>query len=95
METTTPFDPNNPELLQQRIGEIIKQQIVDIMLDVDIQTLSMSSSMRELGLNSIDRVDVIMNTLETLGQNVPLVEFASARSLGDIVKIIGDRYVAK
>ena len=99
METTPPADPKNDpknrEALDARIASIIKRQISDIILDVDIETLSMSSSMRELGLNSIDRVDVIMNTLETLEQDVPLVDFASAKCLGDIVKIIGDRYVAK
>ena len=85
----------NLDSLHDRIATIIKQQIVGIMLDLDINALSLSSSMRDLGLNSIDRVDVIMNTLEALGQNIPLVEFASARTLGDIVKIIGERHVPK
>jgi polyketide biosynthesis acyl carrier protein len=88
-------DPGDMKLSQDHIAAVIKQHIADIMLDVEVESLTLQSSMRELGLNSIDRVDVIVNSLESLGQNIPLVEFASARTLGDIVKIIGDHHASR
>jgi polyketide biosynthesis acyl carrier protein len=88
-------DSGNPVLSRDRILSVIKDHIAAIAMDIDPQALQAESSMRDLGLNSIDRVDVIVNTLETLGQNIPLVQFASARCLGDIARIISGQYVSR
>src|SRR5699024_10528167 len=54
----------------------------------EVDTVTPRDSMRELGANSIDRAEIITATMERLDISLPLVEFAEAANIGDIVAIM-------
>jgi len=54
----------------------------------EVGTVTPRDSMRELGANSIDRAEIITATMERLDISLPLVEFAEAANIGDIVAIM-------
>ena len=47
----------------------------------------LNSSMRDLGFNSIDRAEVIVETMADLRLQVPLVKFASAKNIEEVISI--------
>jgi polyketide biosynthesis acyl carrier protein len=50
-------------------------------------TVTPEISLRELGANSIDRADILMQTMSDLNVKLSMVEFASAKNIGDIASI--------
>src|SRR5699024_8200344 len=54
----------------------------------EVGTVSPRDSMRDPVANSIDRAEIITATMERLDISLPLVEFAEAANIGDIVAIM-------
>jgi polyketide biosynthesis acyl carrier protein len=71
---------------KEPIFEALKISINDVLGDQE--KLTYDSSLKELGANSVDRAVILMQTLEQLGVQMPMVVFAGAKNLGDIVQAI-------
>jgi polyketide biosynthesis acyl carrier protein len=69
------------------IFSILKKGIAEIMIDVDINSITMQESLKELGMNSIDRAEILLHTMESLQVNVPMMKFATAKNIGEIVDV--------
>lgn len=50
-----------------------------------------TDSLKALGANSVDRADIIMMTLESLGKNIPLMAMAKADNIADLARIIHEK----
>lgn len=74
------------------IFSILKKGISEIMTDLDINSITMQESLRELGMNSVDRADVLLQTMESLQVNVPMMNFAKAQNIGEIVDVFKNCY---
>jgi polyketide biosynthesis acyl carrier protein len=72
---------------KEDIYQILKEKISVVMDGVDENKISPSASLKELGLNSIDRAEILMLTLEALQLKTPLVEFASAKNIDELCDI--------
>lgn len=73
---------------KNEVFECLKEEIIEIMFDIDESSIVLSASLKELGTNSIDRVDIIMGTCEKLGVAIPMMEFANLKNIGEIVDTI-------
>ncbi|MBL1065921.1 acyl carrier protein [Streptomyces sp. 7-21] len=73
---------------QQEILDTLASVFVDILPEVDKSAITREASMRDLGANSIDRADIITETMEKLGITVPMVNFGNAKNIGDVVDIM-------
>lgn len=67
----------------EKLREIISQNT-----DVNEENISLETTLDELGLDSIDLVDLIMSVEEAFSINVPDEEFENIKSVFDIVGII-------
>ena len=70
-----------------RIYEELKTAICEVMADLDPDLVNRSESLRNLGTNSVDRAMILMQTMEGLGVRLPMIEFAQARNIEDIISI--------
>ncbi len=70
------------------IFELIVGHTREVVPELESHAFSTTDSLRELGANSIDRSEIIMMTLESLSLRVPLVEFASAKNIGELAGIL-------
>jgi len=70
-----------------RIYEELKTAICEVMTDLDPDLVKRSESLRNLGTNSVDRAMILMQTMEGLGVRLPMIEFAQARNIEDIIAI--------
>ena len=73
---------------KEEIFEIIKENILDIIPELDLSEATMKDSLKEIGANSVDRADIIMFTMESLNIRIPMVKFGNAANIGDIVDIM-------
>ena len=71
-------------MTQELILEIIKNRISTILPDVDVTKVNKEQTLKELGANSIDRMEVITAVMEELDVSVPLVEIAPYKEVGEL-----------
>ena len=57
--------------------------------DCDVSEITMESSFRDLGIDSLDTVEMLMNLEDKLGKEIELEE--SVETVGDLVRYIEDR----
>lgn len=75
----------------QRVSEMslidaMVTEIKDLMPELAEREISGVDSLKDLGLNSMDRVDVIMAAQNEAGANLPMTQFVQARNIGDIAR---------
>ncbi len=57
--------------------------------DCDVSEITMESSFRDLGIDSLDTVEMLMNLEDKLGKEIELEQ--SVETVGDLVRYIEDR----
>lgn len=74
---------------KERIFEVIKETIIDIMDDVleDENEITPEASLHGLGANSIDRMDIIMDVSDKLGVKIPMTQFATVQNLKEMTEL--------
>jgi polyketide biosynthesis acyl carrier protein len=73
---------------KELIFKIVIRKIIEILPEVAPEQITMQRSLHDIGANSIDRADIIMNTVAEINVDIPMLEFGRAKNIGDIVEII-------
>ncbi len=76
---------------KEEIFEIIVEYTKEAIPELELQDITRNDSLSDLGADSIDRSEIMIMTMESLGLKIPLVELAGARTIGELV----DRLYAK
>lgn len=76
---------------KEKIFNIIKENMVELLFDLDMDSVKITDSLRDLGANSIDRVDIIMMSTEALNIKCEMMEFKDAKNIEDIVDILASK----
>jgi polyketide biosynthesis acyl carrier protein len=72
---------------KDEVFETLRAIILEVEPDLSGTTITHADSMRQLGVPSVSRVEILMMTQEALGIKVPNSEMASAKNLGEVVEI--------
>ena len=70
---------------KEEIFELLKSNLLEIVPDINPDQVQPAVSMKDLGANSIDRVDVILQTIEALGLKFPLHELGELKNMQALV----------
>jgi polyketide biosynthesis acyl carrier protein len=73
---------------KDQILEIMKEKIADILPDLSPEQIRREDSMKDLGANSIDRFDIISDTMGELSLKIPLVQFGNLKNIGEVVDFL-------
>lgn len=73
---------------ERRAFDAIKSAASEVLFDLETKEIAITSSLRDLGANSLDRAEILTLTMESLGVERPLVEFANARNIRDLVELL-------
>jgi polyketide biosynthesis acyl carrier protein len=76
---------------REQVFEVIVRHARDVVPKLATHRFQLTDSLRELGANSVDRADIIMMTLETLGLKIPLTALAGAENIGELAAIIHEK----
>lgn len=66
---------------------LVKSTILEVIPELTPDSLTPEQSLVDLGANSVDRMDIITLSMESLELNISMLEFAGARNIGDIVAV--------
>ncbi|MBN3725611.1 acyl carrier protein [Burkholderia sp. Ac-20379] len=70
------------------ILNMLSSKIVEVVPDLAGRTIAPTDSMTELGLDSIERYEALVLTLEAIGLEVPLVKLHGPRNLGELADLL-------
>lgn len=63
-------------------------QLREVVPELQDRAIGAADSMADLGANSIDRAEIILNTLEDLNLQVAMVEMRGPRNLGELADLL-------
>ncbi|GAX59148.1 acyl carrier protein [Candidatus Scalindua japonica] len=74
-------------MTREDIFNIIKENIIKVLIDIDSDSISIDQSLKDLGANSIDRVEIAQDSMEDLNLVLPRVDLGQAQNINDLVNI--------
>ncbi|MCS1412245.1 MAG: Polyketide biosynthesis acyl-carrier-protein AcpK [Verrucomicrobia subdivision 3 bacterium] len=72
---------------REEIFGVIKQNVLEVLVDLDPKEVTLDKSLVELGANSVDRVEVAMYSMEALGLKLSRVELHGVEDLQGLVDV--------
>lgn len=73
-------------MTKEEIFGIIKRNLLEILPDLSEDEINLNQSMKDLGANSVDRMDVIIQTKEELDLKFPLNELGGVENLQGLIE---------
>lgn len=71
--------------------EVVKKVILEILPFLSANDVSVDRSLKDLGANSIDRMEVVTQSMEELGLKIPMVEFGKVQNIKGLVGLLHAR----
>ncbi|MCB1601554.1 MAG: acyl carrier protein [Lysobacterales bacterium] len=78
---------SNEDRVRATLHDVIRQ----VLPELGGHDFADGDSFSDLGANSVDRSEIVMMTMETLGVQIPFAEFSGARNIGQLVSIISSK----
>jgi polyketide biosynthesis acyl carrier protein len=72
---------------QQDVFQVVKKVTLEVLPFLPPEKVTIEKSLKDLGANSIDRMEVVTRSLEMLELNIPLVEFGKVKNLRELVDV--------
>lgn len=73
--------------MRDQVLAALKSSIIEVFPEFVTQELCLEKSLQNIGANSIDRAEIIMLTMERLKLKKPMLDFAQAKNIGELVDI--------
>jgi polyketide biosynthesis acyl carrier protein len=73
---------------KERIFEVVKANALKVLPDLVAADVTIDKDLSDLGANSVDRVEVVIYSLEELGLKVPPSELHGLRNIGALVDLL-------
>ena len=74
-------------MTREEVTACVKRSIAEIM-DISMNEIQTSDSLKDIGANSIDRMDIIVMAMEEAGLKIPMMEFAKLKNIDGIIDVI-------
>jgi polyketide biosynthesis acyl carrier protein len=78
-------------MTKEEVFQVVKDSIIEFLPDVSPEQIEISLSLKDLGANSVDRMDIVINSMESLGIKIPLVEFGKVNNIQGLVDLLYER----
>ncbi|OYO76132.1 polyketide biosynthesis acyl carrier protein [Lachnotalea glycerini] len=78
---------------REEVFEKLSEIMIEYIPELNGVTFTMEDSLHELGANSVDRMDIIVDIMEELGVKVSITKFANAKNIKEIIDILCEEYV--
>jgi polyketide biosynthesis acyl carrier protein len=75
-------------MTKEEVFTVVKKSILQILPDLDPERISIEGQLRDLGANSIDRMEVTTLSMEELGLKIPMLSFAQVANIEDLVDVL-------
>lgn len=73
---------------RDQILQVVKKHIIDTLEDVEEEKIDPAKSMKELGANSLDIVEIVSCSMRELKVKVPRSELAKLTNISELVDLL-------
>jgi len=80
---------------KEQIFNIIKKYTCEIAPELEKVSIQPTDSLKNLGIDSVNRAEIIMMVMEDLSLNIPRIELAGAKNLGELADIFAGKLEEK
>ncbi|HEX4019705.1 MAG TPA: acyl carrier protein [Acidobacteriaceae bacterium] len=75
-------------MTRAEVFAVVQNNILEVLPDLDPALIEESKSMRDLGANSIDRADIIIETMQQLTLTLKISNFSGISNIGGLVDFL-------
>lgn len=75
-------------MTRDEVFKVVKGNIMEILNNITEGEIHIDGTLKDLGANSIDRMDIIVKCMESVGVKIPLIEFAQVSNIEGIVDLL-------
>ena len=75
-------------MTKDQIFAVVKKHIVDTLDDIDEAVIDPVKSMKEIGANSLDIVEIVSSSMRELKVKVPRSELAKLQNIQELVDLL-------
>lgn len=76
-------------ITKEAVLEIVKENLIDTLdEEVDVDAIEPSKSMKDLGANSLDIVEIVSSSMRQLKVKVPRSELSKLTNIGELVDLL-------
>ncbi len=76
---------------KEDVFQAVKKNIVEILPHVSLDNIRIEGQLKDLGANSIDRMEIVTMSMEALGIKIPLVELGQVENIEGLVNLLYER----
>jgi polyketide biosynthesis acyl carrier protein len=73
---------------QERIFKIVQANALKVLPDVNAAQVTIDTTLTDLGANSVDRVEIVMYSMQDLGLKIPRGELQGIGNLRGLVELL-------
>lgn len=77
--------------MKNKIVEQIRENLIEIIPELEGKMISNDERLSDIGANSIDRAELIALTLEQLEKEIPRIELARAQTINELAELIAEK----
>ena len=73
---------------REEVFTVLKSNILAVLTDTDESRLQEEVTLLELGANSLDRMDIVLNTAQDLNLRIPTRDLVAPATLGSLTDLL-------
>ncbi|MEU3520613.1 phosphopantetheine-binding protein [Streptomyces sp. NPDC006654] len=70
------------------VWDVLRRHVLAVLSDLDDEEVRPELSLKDLGANSLDRMDILVGAMEELQLNLPPGELTGAPTLGALTDLL-------
>ena len=79
-------------MTKDEIFDVLRKDVLFVLPELEPSQITRDASLRDLGANSIDRADIITDTMRTLDLRIRLGELAGLKNIGELVDFLHQQH---
>jgi polyketide biosynthesis acyl carrier protein len=77
--------------MKEELETVIRENLIEIMPELEEQPFSNEETFVDLGANSLDRGELITLTLERIGLDISRIDFVNAKTISELADLIAQK----
>lgn len=78
-------------ITKEEIYQLANDNTIKILPGIIPEMITIDERLKDLGANSIDRMEIVTMTMESLGIKIPLVEFGKAENIEGLINLFYEK----
>ena len=72
---------------KEQIFKLIKKSTYEVAPELEEAPIAPTDSLKNLGIDSVNRAEIIMMLMEDVSLNIPRIELAGAKNIGELADL--------